>query len=464
MAVPSLSRRASTGFLVVFFFSLMMGGALRAEEEKLPPMPKGPLILTSITPEQLNPDYWINRLPNPDQLLITPESLRAFNEDIHLSLPAVVDVFKMEGAKPGRTIRDQIELEYSTVKGRILFGVDDRRIPPEFFEQAVRPLLQLERIPEKIKIQWGVVTRPTSVRALPTDVKMLEEIGDVEFDQLQFTLIKLWTPVGIYQESSDGQWLYIQAPYTRGWVKAKDIAIFPSRDRMKEFVKSDNFLAVTGESAPVFSDPGFQQVEQQPSMGTVLPVAERAANAYVIWMPVRGEGGGIVFKRSFVDLKSDVSIGFLPYTQRNVIRQAFKLLGARYGWGGTYNGRDCSGFTQDVFLPFGIDMPRGSKEQAYVGTQIDFFRPMRDPERKIVAIKSGTPGVTLLRMPLHQMIYLGEANDQFYAIHSTWAERISLTSDEKNRINQVVVSDLTLNGKSYLGSLFDRIISVSEVD
>jgi hypothetical protein len=89
---------------------------------------------------------------------------------------------------------------------------------------------------------------------------------------------------------------------------------------------------------------------------------------------------------------------------------------------------------------------------------------MRDPEGKMAAIRAGTPGVTLMRMPLHQMIYLGEVNGRFYAIHSTWAERISMTSDEKKRINQVVVSDLTLNGGSYLGSLFDRIISVSEVN
>jgi hypothetical protein len=64
------------------------------------------------------------------------------------------------------------------------------------------------------------------------------------------------------------------------------------------------------------------------------------------------------------------------------------------------------------------------------------------------------------------MIYLGTVNDQFYVIHSTWAERIGddPEKDEKNRINQVVVSDLELNGRSYIGSLFDRILSVNEVD
>jgi len=69
-------------------------------------------------------------------------------------------------------------------------------------------------------------------------------------------------------------------------------------------------------------------------------------------------------------------------------------------------------------------------------------------------------------MPKHQMIYLGTVNDQFYVIHSTWAERTGedKAADEKNRINQVVVSDLELNGRSWVGSLFDRILSINEVD
>ena len=199
-------------------------------------------------------------------------------------------------------------------------------------------------------------------------------------------------------------------------------------------------------------------------MGTLLPLAGREEGAFLVWMPFRGEGGRAELKKLYVDSKADVSIGFLAYSQANVIREAFKLLGARYGWGGMYDGRDCSAFTQDVFLPFAIAMPRNSKDQIFVGTQINHFRPMEDPEGKAAAIRSGAPGITIMTMPLHQMLYLGEVNGQFYAIHSTWAERVSTTSDEKRRINQVVVSDLTLNGNSYLGSLFDRIIAVTEVN
>ena len=447
-------------FLVVFLSSLRPVLA----KDDLPSLPKGPLILTSVRPEQLSANYWIHRLPEPDRALKTPEELRILNEDIHREISQVVDVFSMESRRAGGPIREQIELEYGALKGRVLYGVDGRRIPKMVFEQDIKPLIQTEKIPGSIAMKWGVATRPTSVRALPSDIKMLEAVGDVEFDQLQFTLIKLWTPVSIYHVSNNNEWLYIQAPYVRGWVKAKDIAFFSNRAELKKYVKSNPFLVVAGESTLLFSDPSLQTILQRPSMGTLLPLMGKIADAYIVWLPRRGANGAASMYRGFIHSRSDVSEGFPSFTQRHIIQQAFKLLSARYGWGGTYNGRDCSGFTQDVFLSLGVEMPRGSKEQVFVGTQINHFEYKEDKEAKIAALQSVTPGITLLRMPHHQMIYLGEENGQFYAIHSTWAERISMTSDKKRRINQVVVSDLSLNGNSYLGSLFDRIISVNEID
>jgi hypothetical protein len=430
--------------------------------EELPPMPDGPLILTSVTPDQLSADYWINRLPNPDLVLKTPQEIHQLNQEIRAMLSSQIDIFELEPHRRGIDIRDQLEFEYQTVKGRVLFDVEGAAIPKTIFEEKIKPVMQWEKVPEKIKLKWGAATRATSVRALPTDVKMLEEIGDIEFDQLQYTLIKLWTPVAVYYTSQDGQWVYIQAPYVRGWVKASDIALFPDRDTLKKYFSAD-FLVVTGESILINVDASLERALQKPSMGTLLPLAGRTEGVYQVWMPYRKSNGSVTFRRGFVAKEADVSAGFLSYTHRPVRRQASPLRGARHGWGGMYDGRDCSGFTQDAFLPFGIAMPRNSKDQAFVGTQINHFEPMKDPEGKTNAIRAGTPGLTLLRMPLHQMIYLGEIDGKFYAIHSTWAERISMTSDEKVRINQVVLSDLSLNGKSYLGSLFDRIISVSEI-
>ena len=445
----------------VILIILIMSSGVRAED--LPPLPKGPLLLTNVTPDQLNPDYWINRLTEPDQILKTPEELEVLNEDTRAIVRDQIDIFKIPLAKRGESVRELLELQYNTIKNRILFGADDVLIPKDLFEQMIKPVMQWETVPDQIQIRWGAAVKPASVRALPTDVKMLEQKGDIEFDQLQFTLIKSWTPVAVLHVSADGRWFFIQGAYTRGWVKSEDIALFPSRNELKKYAKPDSFLVVTGESNPIYSDPQLQDPIQTPSMGTLLPLAEETREAYIVWLPHRTVEGSVVLEKGFVDRNSEVSKGYLPFTQRNIIRQAFKLLASRYGWGGTYNGRDCSAFTQDIFLTVGVDMPRGSKEQSFVGTQLGWFDYKGETEAKLAALQSAVPGITILRMPHHMMLYLGQENGQFYAIHCTWAERYSMTSDAKNRINQVVVSDLTLNGRSHLGSLFDRIISINEI-
>lgn len=454
-------------FFTIIFASwlLSLTATVTAQtEEELSSMPKGPLLLTSVTPEQFNADYWVSRLPNPEKILKTPEELELLNENTRAMVRDQIDIFKMPMKRDGRSVRELLELQYNMIKRRILFAVDDSYIPKSLFEQEIKPVTQWEKVPDQIQIRWGAAVRPASVRALPTDVKMLEEKGDIEFDQLQFTLIKLWTPVAVLHESSDGGWYFIQAPYTRGWVKSEDIALFPTRDELKKYVRSKSFLVVTGESNPIYPTSDLKNPIQMPSMGTILPLAAQTGAIHVLWLPKRGASGEVILGKGYVSRNSDVSKGYLPFTQRNVIRQAFKMLGARYGWGGTYNGRDCSGFTQDVFLTLGVDMPRGSKEQGFTGTQLGWFNYKEDAEAKTEALRSAVPGITILRLPKHQMLYLGEINRQFYVIHSTWAERYSMTSDAKNRINQVVVSDLTLNGQSYLGSLFDRIIEISDVD
>ena len=450
--------------LLAFLFIFSAANA----DDELPPLPKGPMILTSATPAMQSPEYWIRKITDAEKPIKTIEQVKHFNDEIKHMVPENIDVLKIEKVRPGSAVKDQLSLEYSTLMNRKLFDSKDKVVPKSLFELEMKPLMQVDQVPSKIKVKYGVVTRATPARAIPTMMEMIEGKGDVEFDQLQFSLIKLWTPVAVYHSSSDGKWLYVQAPYVRGWVKARDIALFPDREELKTRLKTGVPIVVTGESVRVFSDATLKEVLQRPSMGTVIPMStsKSAEGAYPVWMPVRKENGSAKLVKCYISRKSDVTKGFPVYSQANVIRQAFKLLGARYGWGGMYDGRDCSGFTHDVFLSMGIDLPRDSKQQAMLGTQLGYFKPFQDDVERKAALRAARPGITLLKLPKHQMLYLGTVNGQFYVIHSTWAERTGQDrlTDEKNRINQVVVSDLELNGRSWVGSLGDRVLSINEVD
>ncbi len=445
-------------FLIIF--SLLVPPYAKSEE--LPPLPDGPMILTSVIPEMLNPEYWINKLPEPDKPIKTEEEMREFNQDLHAMIKDCVEIFKMSTVKKGASVKEFMEYQYKAIRGRGLYDVQNNTVPKTYFDQNIKPNLNLGKIPETIKVKWGAVSYPVRVRALPTNIKLMEKKDDPEFDMLQFTRLKVWDPVAIYHTSADGKWVYIQSPYTRGWAEASGIAVFSSRAEVQK--KLFKRLNVLGESVLLFKDPELTQRWIRVSMGTRLALEGKENGLYVVSRLERGKNGQALLRKGYVPVRADVSTKFPAFTQRNIIQQAFKLLGARYGWAGMYYGRDCSGFIQDVFLSMGIDMPRGSGDQTYVGTQLGHFQTFGDTQTKLDILQNAVPGITLLRMPHHQMIYLGQENGQTYVIHCTWAERYSMTSDDKNRINQVVVSDLELNGKSRIGSLFDRIITITELN
>ena len=453
-------------FALILTFLFIVAPIHAQELEKtLPPLPKGPLLLTSDTPEMFKADFWINRLKTPDKWIKTNEQVESFNEEIVRFSDDRVNVFKIKNTVSGSEVKALAKSEYDAIANRKLFDKNDKYIPKSFFEDKIKTNMRLESIPNKIKVRWAATVKYASARAIPTEVGMLEEKGDVEFDMVQYSKIKAWLPVAIYHTTKDGAWSYVQAPYVRGWVKTRDLAVFESQEKLKSYViRKRDYLIATGSEVPVFSNPGLTEVRTEASMGTHFPIQGESANYYESLLPVRGKGGDVVLEKIYISKTSDLSKGRLPYTQRNMIRQAFKLLGARYGWGNFWGGRDCSGFTFDVFMGMGIEIPRNSKEQGVIGTFLNRFEPFEAEGQKIATLAIAREGITLIRMPHHIMLYLGQIDGLHYVIHSTWAERYSQTDDSKNRINQVVVSDLTLNGKSRIGSLFLRIVSINEAD
>src|SRR5690606_24676347 len=85
---------------------------------------------------------------------------------------------------------------------------------------------------------------------------------------------------------------------------------------------------------------------------------------HVVELPVRGDDGRLSFAPALLPRSADVAHDYLPLTGANLLRQAFKFLGERYGWGHSYNARDCSGFVSENYRGFGVLVPRNTSAQA----------------------------------------------------------------------------------------------------
>jgi hypothetical protein len=180
-------------------------------------------------------------------------------------------------------------------------------------------------------------------------------------------------------------------------------------------------------------------------------------------LPTVTDSGKNRIQIAFVD-KEQISTGFLPYTPRAVIGQAFKMLNEPYGWGGMYGGQDCSRLLQEVFATVGIDLPRDSKDQARTGKGLAAFKEDEPLSNKIAALKNAPVGNVILPMKGHIVLYLGTVNDRPYAIHSLWGYREpSDEGDVVRVINRTAVSDLYLGEGSGKGSLLKRLSAIRSI-
>jgi len=158
-----------------------------------------------------------------------------------------------------------------------------------------------------------------------------------------------------------------------------------------------------------------------------------------------------------IPISNDVTVGYLPYTRANIIRQAFKMQGERYCWGGMLNGRDCSALVLELYHCFGFRLARNSDAQEIsVGKTVTFANYSVAYREQL--LQSVSPGASL-HFPGHEMLYLGEDNGRYYVLNDlgSFAEIAAGESKLKSvRVRSVVINDLNItraSGKRWIEML-----------
>jgi cell wall-associated NlpC family hydrolase len=266
--------------------------------------------------------------------------------------------------------------------------------------------------------------------------------------------------------------LLVQNYHYTGWVPTTAIAL-GSREQVLAYADAKPFLVVTGARAKTNFVPGQEAIsELQLDMGVRLPLLDAAVlghNIYgqnphashIVQLPVRDADGQLALVPALVGRNQDVSIGYLPYTTRNVIQQAFKYLGQRYGWGYDYNSVDCTGFLVDIFRTFGLLMPRNSGEQGYgVFGQNQRIDESLAVAEKLAKVRHAKVGDFIYR-PGHVMLYLGQSQGEPFVIHAVYDLAYYQADGQfyRGTLNGVAVTPLTplylSEEQSYLQLLYN---------
>ena len=422
----------------------------------------------------MDPDYWIAQAASADNVVLDAAAIAAQNERLHRTDDSVMDIEKIAPMLARAQVREWID-DLSQRPQRTLFDVQGNEVGSGQIDDLIRNL-NLDAVPETQQARYGLVVHRADLRTFPTRLRVFSRRGDTDIDRFQENALFPGTPVIVAHESADGRWWFVVSALYSAWIEKEAVAIGPA-DEVFAYTRKSPYLIVTGAKAnTVFSPERPEVSELQLDMGVRVPVlADWPANkpvngqhpytAHVIELPYRSADGALHFTPALVPKTSDVAADYLPLTRANLLRQSFKFLGERYGWGHSYNARDCSGFVSEVYRSFGVQLPRNSRDQAQTPAlnRITFTED-DDHERRLEVLRSLEVG-DLIYIPGHVMMVIGFDHGMPYVIHDTTGISYRDGQGEVRRVvlNGVSVTPLTPLLFSRKDPTVDHITSILRV-
>ncbi|KZC21093.1 MULTISPECIES: SH3 domain-containing protein [Rhodanobacter] len=417
MRIPLL---AATALALAF-----AGAPLQAREANaaLTVPPSGVL---GVGEAQLTPAFWIGLQAEPDRVILDRAAIEAQNAKLLQLDPSMHGLRALPKTLSREQVAGWIEA-LSERPDRPLFDVDGRPVPAATLD-AVVGNLALDAIPAQQPTRYGLVVRRAALRMFPTTLRVFSEKGDTDIDRFQESAEFPGTPVAIVHASADGQWLFVVSPRYAAWTEKENVAE-GSAAEVFGYADKAPYRVITGAVERTVFTREQPAVSQLPlDMGTRVPLATGLAPdqpvngqtpyaAHVLELPLRQANGSLGFSPALLQKNTDTAADYLPLTRANLIRQAFKFLGERYGWGHAYDGRDCSGFVSDVYRSMGVEMPRNTSKQAISpALERRAFTAKDSREERLKAAHALQVG-DLVYIPGHVMMVIGQLHGQPYVIH-----------------------------------------------
>lgn len=451
---------------------LTLPGALSA---RAPAAATPPLAVPGLSEAQLSPDYWLDALAEPDRIILTPAQIAQQNARMVAEEPSIFDL----EALPARLSGDQVSgwiQDLASLPTRDLFDEQGRKVEADVLA-AIGANRALDAVPADQATRYGMAVQRADLRAFPTRLRVFHSADDSDIDRFQESALFPGDPLVITHESADGEWLFVVSQRYAAWIERQYVAE-GARDAVLAWGRSDAFLVVTGATAHTVYTPENPRVSDvQLEMGLRVPVLEDwppldpvngqlASAHHVIQLPVRNDDGTLAFEPALLPRSADVADDYLPLTEANLIRQSFKFLGERYGWGHSYGTRDCSGFVSEIYRSFGVLLPRNTSRQSVTPALNRLaFSADDSHQARIDALAEARVG-DLVFIPGHVMMILGHVDGEPVAIHDTAG--MSWLPDPDGelvrlRLNGVVVTPILPMMSNATTPTTDRITNIQRI-
>jgi hypothetical protein len=455
-----------------FIFALVLGGCLSAQsamaEQVLAQSARG---VIAVQDAQLDPEFWVAKLESPQQVVMTRPSIEAQNARLMQVDPSMHDLRSLPDTLTHARVSELIE-DLADPPSGDLFDDSGNAVARSTLD-AITGNRNLDAVPERQATRYGLVVHRADLRTFPTTLRVFRSPGNTDIDRFQESALFPGTPVVITHESGDGEWWFVVSPRYAAWIEKRHVAEGGAAEVLA-YLDKEPYRIVTGATVETVFNPEQPALsELQLDMGVRVPVLDANApvngqhpySAHVIELPVRAGEGQLRLQPALLQKNADTAGDYLPMTRENIIRQGFRFLGERYGWGHSYNGRDCSGFVSEVYRSMGALMPRNTSAQSVSpALQTRIFDAEDGHAARMEAVRSLEVG-DLVYIPGHVMMVIGAVDGQPWVIHDTTG--FSYRSDEGEMmrvpLNAVSVTPLLPLQFNETQSYVDRMTSIVKI-
>jgi hypothetical protein len=423
---------------------------------------------------KLTPEFWIARLQDPDRVIFDPTAIATRNENLVRVDATMHDLSALPQALSRKQITEWIQ-SISKRPTRPMFDSDGKPVTAQMIDVLIDNLA-LSAIAESEPTRYGLVVHRADLRKFPSALRAYSRSDDRDIDRFQETALFPGTAVVIAHQSADKQWLFVISPRYAAWVEGGHIAEGIAAEVLA-YADKIPYRIVTGPFVATVHTPEQPAVsELRLDMGTRIPVladwpasepvnGQHPYTSHVIELPVREADGKLKLQPALLQKNTDTQGDYLLLTRANVLRQAFKFLGERYGWGHSHNGRDCSGFVSDVYSSMGVRMPRNTRDQSVsAGLDHRSFGAGDDRQTRLAAARALEVG-DLVYIPGHVMMTIGSIDGVPYVIHDTTG--LSYRGHDGARVHvdldEVSVSPLTPLLFNDTQTYIDRMTSIVRI-
>ncbi|MFA6472988.1 MAG: SH3 domain-containing protein, partial [Candidatus Latescibacterota bacterium] len=410
--------------VIVFGAFILSLGLCGAYAQTPPKLLSAPDIIPPATEAMQRPEFWISKIgPDAEKVVMTPVQIAALNrsnrsrplvtKDINGAPYSFADIMSKReffGIQfypqdpltvvpfPGDSLRTGLKQVREYVTRQTWW--DRRMLPfPERVKEEIVEAIYENAVPATVRPRYGIMVSRALVRFVPSELKAFGSQYNW-LDLFNMEALDTGSAVAVLHASRNGDWYYVRAEYLYGWVRAEQVAFGAASD-IRRFSSPEPFLVCLAHKVPVYADNGFTTFMADIYQGVRLPFRKKTDRGYRALLPCRGADGRLCEAEVWLKPDADVSVGYQPFTQKNMINTMFRLLYRPYGWHDSENERDCSGAIMTVLRTFGIFTPHGTTWELHNASRVFAFPKGTPKDFLYRTLDACPPGITLCGQRAH---------------------------------------------------------------